>query len=458
MESRWEDEREVAGRRQLSSAEDPESRSRPIQSTARAATKSGTATMADLHEVPERIIAPVPRITIQAFCETQEAAATVETACLDRRMQKAHTKVQMGGGLAAVEAYKHAPTPNVIIIETQGAKSKPLECLDALAEVCDEGTKVIVIGHVNDVLLYRQFLQRGVSEYLMAPVDPLTLIEAVSGLFSAPGAKPVGRTITVIGAKGGVGASTIAHNIAWTIARGQGTSTVIADLDIAFGTAGLDFNQDPPQGIAEAVFAPERLDTNLLDRLLSKCSDNLSLLSAPAVLDRTTDLSEPAFDHLIDLLRATVPCIVLDAPHQWSAWTRRLLISSDEIVIVAAPELASLRNTKNLLTLLQQGRPHDTPPRIVLNGVGVPKRPEISSVEFAKALDASLDAIIPFDPALFGTAANNGQMISEIQPHAKATEVLTQFAGRLTGRIEAPRTRLSLLEPLLSKLGRRKAS
>ncbi|NEU10873.1 AAA family ATPase [Methylobacterium sp. BTF04] len=414
--------------------------------------------MPDLNESPERTIAPVPRITIQAFCETSDTAALIEAAGSDRRMGKAHIKVQMGGGPAAVEAYRHAPTPNVIIIETQGAKSRPLECLDTLAEVCDEGTKVVVIGHVNDVSLYRQFIQRGVSEYLMAPVDPIALIQAVSDLFCAPGAKPVGRTIAVVGAKGGVGASTVAHNLAWTIAREQDTATVIADLDIAFGTASLNFNQDPPQGIAEAVFAPERLDANLLDRLLSKCSDNLTLLAAPATLDRTTDLTEAAFDNLIDLLRAAVPCIVLDVPHQWTAWSRHLLIAADEIVVVASPELSSLRNTKNLLTLLQQNRPNDHKARVILNGVGIPKRPEIGAAEFAKALDATLAASIPFDPALFGTAANNGQMLAEIQSGAKAAEVFSMLAANLIGRTEVRKGRQSLFEPLLSKLTRRKAS
>ena len=94
---------------------------------------------------------------------------------------------------------------------------------------------------------------------------------------------------------------------------------MVVDLDIAFGTAGLDFNQDPPQGIAEAIFAPERLDANLVDRLLSKCSDNLSLLAAPAMLDRTTDLVETSLDGLFDILRASVPCIILDVPHLWTA-------------------------------------------------------------------------------------------------------------------------------------------
>ncbi|KQP33655.1 CtpF protein [Methylobacterium sp. Leaf104] len=414
--------------------------------------------MADLNETSERIIAPVPRITIQAFCETQESAALIESVGADRRMQKAHVKVQMGGGAAAVEAYRHAPTPNVIVIETQGTKSRPLESLDSLAEVCDEGTKVVVIGHVNDVALYRQFIQRGVSEYLMAPVRPIDLIQAISDLFTAPGAKPVGRTVAVVGAKGGVGVSTLAHNLAWTIAREQDTATVIADLDIAFGTASLNFNQDPPQGIAEAVFAPDRLDSNLLDRLLSKCSDNLSLLAAPATLDRTTDLAEPAFDHLLDLLRAAVPCVVLDVPHQWTAWSRRLMISADEILIVASPELAALRNAKNLLTLLQQNRPNDRKPRIILNGVGVPKRPEIASAEFAKSLDTTITAAIPFDAALFGTAANNGQMIGEVQSGAKAAEIFSSLAAAITGRAELRRARPNLFEPLLSKLARRKAS
>jgi pilus assembly protein CpaE len=407
--------------------------------------------MADLSETTERTIAPVPRITIQAFCETSETAAMIEGAALDRRMQKAQVKVRMGGGAAAIEAYRHAPTPNVIVIETQGVRSKPVECLDALAEVCDEGTRVLVIGHLNDVTLYRQLIQRGVSDYLMAPVEPLTLIAAISDLFTAPGVKPVGRTVAVVGVKGGIGASTVAHNFAWSVARSQGVQTVIADLDIAFGTASLNFNQDPPQGIAEAVFAPERLDSALVERLLSKCSDNLSLLSAPASLDRTIDLSEPAFDALIEYMRASVPCVVLDVPHQWSAWSRRVLTAADEILIVAGPDLACLRNTKNLLGALKHGRPNDQAPRVLLNGVGVPKRPEIGAAEFAKALEAPVALTIPFEPALFGTAANNGQMIAEIQAGSKVAELFNDLAAMTLGRPENRRGRSSLLEPLLAK-------
>jgi pilus assembly protein CpaE len=414
--------------------------------------------MSDATASQDRMIPPLPRVTIQAFCETVPVADMIQSASDDRRMHKAHLKVQMGGAPAAVEAFRNAPTPNVIVLESQGDRSAVLDALDILASVCDAGTKVVVVGHVNDVVLYREIMRRGVSDYLIAPIDVLALLQALSELFTAPGADPVGRAVAVIGAKGGAGASTVAHNLAWSIARNLTAQTVLVDLDVAFGTAGLDFNQDPPQGIAEAIFAPERLDANLVDRLLSKCSDHLSLLAAPAVLERTTDLGETALDGLIDILRSSVPTIVLDVPHVWTAWSRRLLIGADEILIVATPDLASLRNTKNLFDLLRQSRPNDALPRLVLNQTGVPKRPEIAVPEFAKALEAEFSAIIPYDAALFGTAANNGQMIAEVQPAGKCAEIFASLAASVTGRMEPKRSRASLLDPIISKLGRRKAS
>lgn len=406
----------------------------------------------------DEIIAPLPRITLQAFCETPAVAATMQAAVADRRMDKAHARVQMGGPAAAVETFRAAPTPNIIVLEAAADAATLVSHLESLSESCDAGTKVIVIGHVNDVQLYRDLIRRGVSEYLIAPLEPLDILRTLSELYIAPEARNLGRVIAVMGAKGGVGASTVAHNISWAIARNLDASTVVVDLDIAFGTAGLNFNQDPPQGIAEAVFAPERLDSNLLDRLLSRCSDNLALLAAPAILDRTVDLDEDALEQLLELLRASVPCIILDVPHQWNAWVKRTVLSADEIVIVAEPELASLRNAKNLVDLSRATRPNDAVARLVLNRVGVPKRPEINAGEFSKALGIDVLSTIPFDAQLFGTAANNGQMIAEVQAGSKATEAFTQIASALTGRGEAKRSRRSLLEPFVAKLKRRKAS
>jgi pilus assembly protein CpaE len=397
-------------------------------------------------------IAPAPRVSVQAFCETVESAAAVQAASEDRRLDKAHIKIQMGGATAAVEAYRNSPTPNVIILESENRAEDIVAGLDQLAAVCDSGTRLIVIGRINDVTLYRELTRRGVSDYLISPVGTIDVVRAICGLFSAPDAKPVGRIIAVVGAKGGVGSSTIAHNIGWAIARDLALDAVVTDLDLAFGTAGLDYNQDPPQGVADAVFSPDRVDTAFIDRLLSKCTDRLSLLAAPATLDRVYDFGAEAFDSILDALRGSIPCVVLDVPHQWSGWTKRLLVNADDILVVAAPDLANLRNAKNLVDLLRTARPNDRRPLYCLNQVGVPKRPEITPADFAKALEDLPLAVIPFEPQLFGTAANNGQMIAEVSANHKSAEMFRQMAQVLTGRAEAKRASGGLLMPLLAKL------
>lgn len=403
-------------------------------------------------------INPIPRIAVQAFCETRETAALIDAASSDRRMMRTHTKVHMGGLAAAVEFYQSAPTPNLVVLESREGRDEILTHLDRLAEVCDPGSKVIVIGHVNDIILYRDLLRRGVSEYMVAPVDLFDFLKTVSDLYAGPEAAPVGRTVAFIGAKGGCGASTICHNVAWTAARIFTSDVVIADLDLAWGTAGLDFNQDPAMGIAEAVYQPERLDEVYLDRLLAKCTDHLSLLAAPASLERSYDFEESAFEGVLDVVRTNVPLVVLDVPHVWTAWSRRTLRAVDEVVLVAAPDLGNLRNAKNIMDSLRHARPNDQPARLVLNMVGVPKRPEIKPEEFAKALEMPVLATVPFEAHLFGTAANNGQMIAETDPKHPVGEIFRSIAVAMTGRAEVKAKKKSALAPFLEKLRGRKAS
>jgi pilus assembly protein CpaE len=150
-----------------------------------------------------------------------------------------------------------------------------------------------------------------------------------------------------------------------------------------------------------------------------------------------------------------MPCIVLDIPHQWSGWTRRALVGADDILVVAEPDLANLRNAKNLLDLLKAARPNDRRPYYCLNQVGVPKRPEISVGDFAKALDGQPVAIIPFEPQVFGTAANNGQMIAEFSSSHRTADTFRQIAQVMTGRSEEKRARSGLLSPLFDKLLKR---
>jgi pilus assembly protein CpaE len=399
---------------------------------------------------------PVPRISIQAFCETESVANPIERAGDDRRMSKAHLKVHMGGVATAIEFYQSAPTPNLIMLESRREPRELLDSLRQLAEHCDPTTKVVVIGHYNDVWLYRELIRSGISEYVVAPVSMADIVGVIAGIFVDPDAEPLGRSIAFLGAKGGVGSSTIAHNVAWTISTLFKSETVVADLDLPYGTANINFDQDPAQGIAEAVFAPERIDEVYLDRLLAQCAEHLSLLAAPSTLDRVYDFEPDAFQQLVDTAQRSAPMLVLDIPHVWNGWTRTTLMQADEVVITATPELANLRNTKNLVDTLKKLRPNDAPPRLILNQLGVPKRPEITAADFAEPLGIAPMATIAFEPQLFGNAANNGRMLGEMDAQNAIVQTINEIAHVLTGRSEIKTRKKAGIGNLLDRLKLRK--
>lgn len=379
---------------------------------------------------------PVPRISIQAFCETEGVSGPIERAAADRRMARANLKMHMGGIATAIEFYQQAPTPNLVIVESRDEPKELIEALTQLAEVCDPSTKVVVIGHYNDVWLYRELIRFGISEYVVAPISMADIVGVISTIFVDPEAEPIGKSIAFVGAKGGVGSSTMAHNVAWAMSTLFSSEVVVADLDLAFGTANINFDQDPAQGIAEAVFSPERIDEVYLDRLLAQCAERLSLLAAPSMLDRTYDFDPEAFTSIIETAQRTAPLLILDVPHVWSGWSKNVLTQADEVVITATPELANLRNTKNLVDTLRKLRPNDGPPRLIINQAGVPKRPEITAADFAEPLELEPMAVIPFDPAFFGTSANNGRMLGEMDAQHAVVKVVNEIAHVLTGRTE----------------------
>jgi pilus assembly protein CpaE len=395
---------------------------------------------------------PVPRISVQAFCETEGIANPIERAGEDRRMSKAHLKVHMGGLATAVEFYQTAPTPNLIILESRSEPKELLVGLRQLSEYCDPTTKVVVIGHYNDVGLYRELIRTGISEYVVAPISMADIVSVISSIFVDPEAEPIGRSIAFIGAKGGVGSSTIAHNVAWTMSNLFASEVVVADMDLAFGTANINFDQDPAQGIADAVFSPERIDEVYLDRLLAQCAERLSLLAAPSTLDRVYDFDIDAFAQIIDTAQRSAPLLVLDVPHVWNGWTKNTLMKADEIVITVTPELANLRNAKNLVDMLKKIRPNDGPPKLIVNQAGVPKRPEISIADFAEPLGVTPMAVIPFEPLLFGNAANNGRMLGEMDAKSPIVASISEIAHVLTGRSEIKPRKKAPFGNLLGKL------
>jgi pilus assembly protein CpaE len=377
---------------------------------------------------------PLPRVSIHAFCESEKLLAAMEKCSQDRRMSRTSMRVNRGNATAAASMFANMPTPNLIMLETLADSRNILNELAELAEVCDPSTKVIVIGKHNDILLYRELIRNGVSDYIVGPINEAEIIAAVSKLFVDPAAAPLGRAVAFIGAKGGSGSSTIAHNCSFVISNLFNSEVILADLDLPFGTANIDFDQDPAQGIQEAIMAPDRLDETFLERLLTKCSQRLSLLAAPSLLDRTFDFQTNTFQPLIDTLQRSVPYTILDIPHVWNDWTRNVLSTVDDVVITAEPDLANLRNAKNLYDQLRRLRPNDKPPHLILNKVGMLKRTEISINDFCEPMDISPTAIIPFDITLFGTAANSGRMISEIDSKSPIAETFSQISHIITGR------------------------
>jgi pilus assembly protein CpaE len=330
-----------------------------------------------------------------------------------------------------------------------------MEELAPLAEVCDPSTKVIIVGRYNDIPLYRELIRNGISEYMVGPVGMAEVLNAMAAIFVDPEAEPLGRSVAFIGAKGGAGSSTVAHNCAFDISSLFQTEVILADLDLPYGTANIDFDQDPPQGISEAIYAPDRLDEVFLDRLLTKCSEHLSLLAAPSMLDRAYDLERGSFQPVLEVLQRSAPVTVLDVPHAWSEWTRTLLSEVDELIITAVPDLANLRNAKNMLDALKKLRPNDKPPHLVLNQVGMPKRPEIAPADFCDPLGVEPVAIIPFDAQLFGTAANSGRMIAEMDKKSPTAETFSQIAHLVTGRATVKKPKKAGLGKMLGLLGRK---
>ncbi len=393
---------------------------------------------------------PIPRITIHAFCTRTSTLGMLRSITQDRRMKNVAMEVLEGGVAAATQYYVNETTPNLLIIEGAGDPRQLLAELDSLAEYCDENIKVVVVGQTNDIRLYRELMRRGVSEYLVAPIEPVQMIRAIAGLFTDPEAPFAGKTLAITGVKGGVGASSVAHNLAWALTERCKVNATLVDLDLNFGTTGLDFNQDTAATIADALMSPDRFDDAIMGRLITKATDRLSLFTAPATLDRTYNLDPETYTRVLEQVRGSVPFMVLDLPHIWTDWFKSTVISADELVIVAGPDLASLRNGKNLIDFLKAARPNDNPPKLVLNMVGLPKRPEIPPKDFGQAIGLEPTLVLPFDAQLFGTAANNGQMIFDVAPESKVAQGLDQLAAQLTGR-EIQTAKPSMLKKLLGK-------
>jgi pilus assembly protein CpaE len=373
----------------------------------------------------------LPAISIHAFCDRPETAGSVQATTRDWRMGRTNLKVYMGGLPAAADYYHKENTPNLILVESGLRGPELFKQLESLASVCDAGTKVVVIGATNDIRLYRELMDKGVSDYLVPPFHPLTLIRSLTELYVDPDKPFTGRVAAFFGAKGGVGSSTIAHNVAWGLSTTHNQETALVDLDASWGTTGLDFNYDNIQGLEEALASPDRLDETLLDRIMLRHTEKLSLLPAAATLNNAGMENAKAYQAIVEGIRKISPMTVLDLPHYWTEWTSKVLVGADDVIITATPDLACLRNTKNLMEFFKAERPNDPAPLLVLNKTGVPKTPEISVKDFGAALGVEPTLVLPYEPVLYAQAANDGKMLSDMKSDNKAVDGFAYLGQRL---------------------------
>lgn len=379
----------------------------------------------------------LPQISIHAFCDRQETAGVINETTRDWRMKRTNVKIYMGGLSAAIEYYHKESTPGLVLVETGMRGPELFAQLGQLASVCDEGTKVVIIGAANDIRLYRQLMDKGVSDYIVPPLLALNVIRSISDLYTDPDAPFIGRVAAFFGAKGGVGSSTLAHNMAWCLSEGLGQETALVDLDSSFGTTGLDFAYDNSQGLEEALAEPERLDETLLDRIMIRHTSKLTILPASSSLNTKPVLDEEAYEAVVNGVRSISPLTILDMPHYWADWTTNVLTSVDDVVITATPDLANLRNTKNLVDFLRSQRPNDADPILILNKTGMSKGAEIPVKEFASAVGLEPSLVLSFDPESFFEAANEGKMLDQVRTAERTVSGLTYLASRLrTGQFD----------------------
>jgi pilus assembly protein CpaE len=373
------------------------------------------------------------RVTIDAFALTPDVAELCKAVRDDRSFAKARMEVLPGGLAGAIAHYQDKPSPQVIVVEAEGDEAAVLRQLEGLAEVVEPGTRVIVIGALNDIKFFRTLMNNGVSEYLLRPLAPRQLLDAISGLFADPAASPKGRLVAFWGARGGAGSSTLAQNLASLMGKNQSEPAIYMDFDLGFGSSMLAFNLEARQTMAEALSAPERLDAVLLERFLVDAGPRLKVLPSAGDIRQCPPVYFEAVDKLLDLACRMAPVVVLDLPHLWAEWTEHLMVMADEIVVVSAPDLASLRDTKALLEVLAARRGEGAAARLVLNKVDAYKKTQLTAKDFEETLGIKPALTLAFEPALFGQAANNGQMLADAGRTAKLNEQLSAFALMLGG-------------------------
>lgn len=347
-------------------------------------------------------------------------------------------KVHEGGVGQAIRTLALEPSPQILVVDLSGSED-PRADVAALSEVCLSGTLVIAIGTVNDVTLYRDLAGAGVYDYMVKPVAPQVIREAIINAEDAlaaaqevsnPGEQVQKQEIvTFVGARGGVGATTLAVNSAWHLAHALKNNVALLDLDLNFGTTALSFDLEPGRGLCDALDHPDRVDGLFIERAMIKESENLSILGAEAPLSDPSYNDHSAIDNLFDELARNFDMLLVDLPQRFLGSYRPVLERSSKIVVVADLSLAAIRDTIRLLGFIREAAP-EAQTLVVANKHAA--QTEVSKQNFEEAVECKLDAVIPLDQRSAIAAAKSAKTILQVAGSGKtgtAIKAMTNCLG-----------------------------
>lgn len=391
-----------------------------------------------------------PAVAGGFVCDPEAGMLVAEV--LAERDLPAH--VQDGGIEAAIEFVGAGPSPRLMVVDLSESK-QPMADIDALAEVCEPGTTVVALGTANDVRLFRDLLTAGVTDYLVKPLDRAALDQAVGDAIetaqTAPDGEKAGNVIAVVGARGGVGATSVVVNTAWALAHEGKQRVAVLDLDLQYGAVALALDVEPGRGLREALENPDRIDSLFIASAAVSASENLYVLGAEEPLDQVWAPEPEALDLLIAELKQNFDCIVIDLPRSAAAAHAAVLKAVSGVVVVTDRSLVGMRDTMRLGAMLKQTAP-ETTPLIVANRVGADKNAEIPQREFEKGTEVKIDLSIPEDAKSMGLAWHSGKAAAAVTKGGKLVSAFSELARRAGPDIDGGRKDdASLLRRLLKK-------
>ena len=348
-------------------------------------------------------------------------------------------KVNKGGLRNAVQSLSVSASPQILFVDLSES-GDPLNDINALAEVCEPGTVVIAAGQVNDVRLYRDLVVSGIQDYLLKPLTPDMLREAFThaqAILNAPknteaGAERPHCSTAIIGARGGVGASTIATSVAWILSEKGARSTALLDLDVHFGTGALALDLEPGRGLTDAIENPSRIDGLFIERAMVKSSETLSVLSAEAPINSPVLTDGSAFYQLQEEMRAAFECTIVDLPRNMLVLHPHLITDVQIAVVVTELTLAAARDSIRILSWLKANAPQ-TQVFVVANKVHASGQLEINRKDFEGSIERKIDYVVPFDQKLGAQAAKLGKPLAEAGKGSKTIQPLVGLATALMG-------------------------